>query len=184
MFPLSAFGCRHGAARASGYAATCRIAASDECFGPLVDVEELRADGRGTPGAQRSGRFGLADEIDPPHAVDVLMFLMSPTSYQTFVGEYGWLPGQVLDHGGPGLAAQHLGVTTDAGRRLARVQPSGRSRPAVRFAPARFRRCRPGFSARPAAGCSRKTRRTRAAFPEKPAPLRREQHRAEPARVV
>jgi hypothetical protein len=48
----------------------------------------------------------------------------------------------------------------------------------------RFRRCRPGFSARPAAGCSRETRRTRAAFPEKPAPLRREEHRAEPARVV
>ena len=39
-----------------------------------------------------AGRFGLADGIDPPQAVDVLMFLMSPTSYQTFVGEYGWSP--------------------------------------------------------------------------------------------
>jgi hypothetical protein len=39
-----------------------------------------------------AGRFGLADDIDTPHAVDVLMFLMSPTSYQTFVGEYGWSP--------------------------------------------------------------------------------------------
>ena len=39
-----------------------------------------------------AGRFGLADNIDPPQAVDILMFLMSPTSYQTFVGEYGWLP--------------------------------------------------------------------------------------------
>lgn len=39
-----------------------------------------------------SGTFGLAHDIDPHEAVDVLMFLMSPTAYQTLVGEYGWSP--------------------------------------------------------------------------------------------
>jgi len=39
-----------------------------------------------------AGKFGLTDNTDPTQAVDVLMFLMSPTSYQTFVGEYGWSP--------------------------------------------------------------------------------------------
>jgi AcrR family transcriptional regulator len=39
-----------------------------------------------------ASRFGLVDDIDTPQAVDVLLFLMSPTSYQTLVGEYGWSP--------------------------------------------------------------------------------------------
>lgn len=39
-------------------------------------------------------RFPLNDDVDTQCAVDILMLLMSPTSYQTFVGEYGWTPSQ------------------------------------------------------------------------------------------
>lgn len=41
-----------------------------------------------------AGRFGLARGLELRHAVDILMLLMSPTSYQTFVAEYGWSPEQ------------------------------------------------------------------------------------------
>jgi len=39
-----------------------------------------------------AGRFGLARGLDLRHAVDILMFLMSPTSYQSLVGESAWSP--------------------------------------------------------------------------------------------
>lgn len=39
-----------------------------------------------------AARFGLAPGLDPHHATDILMLLMSPTSYQTFVGDYRWPP--------------------------------------------------------------------------------------------
>jgi AcrR family transcriptional regulator len=37
-----------------------------------------------------AARFGLAERLEPRQAVDILMLLMSPTSYQTLVGECGW----------------------------------------------------------------------------------------------
>jgi hypothetical protein len=57
-----------------------------------------------------AGSFGLADGIDSPQAVDVLMFLMSPTSYQTFVGEYGWPPERWCAWCAAAIGAQLFGV--------------------------------------------------------------------------
>lgn len=38
--------------------------------------------------------FGLTAGLRRQQAVDILMLLMSPTSYQTFVGQDGWAPAQ------------------------------------------------------------------------------------------
>jgi AcrR family transcriptional regulator len=43
---------------------------------------------------QLASRFALTNGLDTKHAVDILMLLMSPTSYQTFVGEYEWTPAE------------------------------------------------------------------------------------------
>ncbi|MDQ0096033.1 TetR/AcrR family transcriptional regulator [Paeniglutamicibacter psychrophenolicus] len=36
----------------------------------------------------------LAEGLDHERATDIMMVLMSPTTYQSFVAEYGWTPGQ------------------------------------------------------------------------------------------
>lgn len=41
-----------------------------------------------------AGRFGLTSGFEFRPAVDILMLLLSPTSYQTLVSEYGWTPEQ------------------------------------------------------------------------------------------
>jgi AcrR family transcriptional regulator len=39
-------------------------------------------------------RFDLKHGLEPDRATDILMLLMSPTTYQTLVGEYGWTPNE------------------------------------------------------------------------------------------
>ncbi|MEP7017750.1 MAG: TetR/AcrR family transcriptional regulator [Actinomycetota bacterium] len=41
-----------------------------------------------------SATFGLADDLTTQQAVDILMLLMSPTSYNTLTGEYNWSPAE------------------------------------------------------------------------------------------
>ena len=55
-------------------------------------------------------KFRLADDIDVPRAVDILMLLMSPTSYQTLVGEYGWAPERWRTWCAAAIGAQLFGV--------------------------------------------------------------------------
>lgn len=58
---------------------------------------------------QLASRFALTDDLDPRYAVDVLMLLMSPTSYQTFVGEYGWTAAEWRGWCASAIAAQLFG---------------------------------------------------------------------------
>jgi AcrR family transcriptional regulator len=39
-------------------------------------------------------RFQLRDGLDADRATDILMVVMSPATYQAFVGLYGWTPGE------------------------------------------------------------------------------------------
>jgi len=59
-----------------------------------------------------AARFGLAGGLDLRHAVDILMLLMSPTSYQTLVGESGWTPDQWRQWCAAAISAQIFGVLT------------------------------------------------------------------------
>jgi AcrR family transcriptional regulator len=58
---------------------------------------------------QLGSRFTLTDDLNTRYAVDILMLLMSPTSYQTFVGEYGWTPAKWRSWCASAITAQLFG---------------------------------------------------------------------------
>jgi AcrR family transcriptional regulator len=55
------------------------------------------------------GRFGLRPGLTEERATDVLMVVMSPSTYQAFVGLYGWQPEEWLAWCVQALSAQVFG---------------------------------------------------------------------------
>jgi AcrR family transcriptional regulator len=53
-----------------------------------------------------SDRFPLQDGLTPERATDVLMVVMSPSTYQGFVGDYGWAPAEWQQWCARALSAQ------------------------------------------------------------------------------
>jgi AcrR family transcriptional regulator len=58
--------------------------------------------------------FGLRAGLGRQHAVDIMMLLMGPTTYQTLVGESGWTPAQWRDWCTTALGAQVFGASRES----------------------------------------------------------------------
>lgn len=56
--------------------------------------EMMRRQGWSAMVEHLSATFGLAGNLTTQHAVDIMMLLMSPTSYNTLTGEYHWSPAE------------------------------------------------------------------------------------------